>query len=144
MRTFNRRITIYKTDTGEICRSTECPARDVRLQCGPGEAYIGGLVSYETHFVDLDTRAAVPKPPRPSPHHVFNCALRQWVLSESDAWAAVRADRDRRIAASDWVVLRATDHGAAVQPEWQAYRQALRDITDQPDPLRIVWPAPPG
>lgn len=140
----SRRITIYKTDTGEICRSAECPEPDVGRQCGPGEAYLGGVINFETHYVDLKTKRAVAKPPRPSPHHVFNYALRQWAINESDAWAAVRADRDSRIAASDWVILRASDQGIAVAPDWQAYRQALRDITAQPDPLRIVWPAPPA
>ena len=27
--------------------------------------------------------------------------------------------------------------------QWQAYRQALRDITEQPDPFNIVWPETP-
>jgi hypothetical protein len=28
-------------------------------------------------------------------------------------------------------------------PEWIAYRQALRDITDQQDPFNIIWPIKP-
>lgn len=140
----SRRITIFKTATGEICKTTVCPGQDVARQCGPGESYIHGAFNFETHFVDLHTKAPVQKPPRPSMHHQFDYARRRWVLDELEAWTEVRAERDRRIAASDWVVLRANDQGAAVQPEWQAYRQALRDITDQPDPLSIVWPTPPA
>ena len=57
--------------------------------------------------------------------------------------AALRFQRNRRLADSDWVVLRAADRGEPVPPEWLAYRQALRDVTDQSDPLNIIWPTPP-
>ena len=58
-------------------------------------------------------------------------------------WAEVRYQRDRRLAATDWVVLRAADTGQPVPSEWLAYRQALRDVTEQGDPLTITWPTPP-
>jgi hypothetical protein len=56
----------------------------------------------------------------------------------------VRVDRDRRLAASDWIVTRATERGEPVPAEWVAYRQALRDITGQADPLAIIWPTAPA
>lgn len=84
-----------------------------------------------------------PKPPRPTPHHAFDYATKQWVLDVEAAWAAVRATRDERLAATDWVTLRAQEQGTAVPQPWLDYRQALRDITDQADPLNIVWPEPP-
>ena len=64
------------------------------------------------------------------------------------AWEALRAERDRRLAESDWVVVRAYEHRKPVPPEWAAYRQALRDLpaqlTDE-DVLegRIPWPQAP-
>ena len=85
-----------------------------------------------------------PKPPRPTPHHVFDYTTKQWVLDVEATWAAVRATRDERLAATDWVVLRAADQGTPVPPEWMAYRQALRDVTEQPGfPEGVVWPTPP-
>lgn len=54
-----------------------------------------------------------------------------------------RTKRNRLLAESDWVVIRATDLGEPIPPEWHAYRQALRDITDQPDLFNIVWPTKP-
>ena len=33
--------------------------------------------------------------------------------------------------------------GTAVPQPWLDYRQALRDITKQPDPMNIDWPTPP-
>jgi hypothetical protein len=33
---------------------------------------------------------------------------------------------------------------APTKEVWAAYRQALRDVTLQPDPFNIVWPTPPA
>lgn len=82
-------------------------------------------------------------PPRPSDSHEFNIDTKQWVLNGARAWAYIRSLRDKKLAESDWVRLRAADLGEPVPQAWIDYRQALRDITDQPDPLNIVWPTPP-
>ena len=58
-------------------------------------------------------------------------------------WEAVRIERKKRMAASDWTQLPDVnlpgDQAAAVL----AYRQALRDITEQPDPYNLTWPDKP-
>lgn len=59
-------------------------------------------------------------------------------------WILVRVERDRLLAASDWVALRAVETGEPVPPEWLAYRQALRDVSHQKNPFQIVWPALPA
>jgi len=46
----------------------------------------------------------------------------------AEAWAALRAERDRRLAESDWVVARAYEKGEAVPEAWVTYRQSLRDL----------------
>ncbi len=60
------------------------------------------------------------------------------------AWAQVRAQRNALLAASDWVRLRANDRGELMPTEWLTYRQALRDVTEQPDPFAIEWPTAPA
>lgn len=60
-----------------------------------------------------------------------------------DAWAAIRISRNRLLSESDWVILRAYSRGEPVPAEWAAYQQALRDITQQPDPLSVAWPSKP-
>ena len=65
-----------------------------------------------------------------------------------EAWAAFRAERDRRLAETDWVVLRAYERGAPVPKAWAAYRQALRDLPAQLTDEQvlagdILWPEPP-
>jgi hypothetical protein len=65
---------------------------------------------------------------------------------EADLWRRVRADRTARLAASDWTDTASAPArlGAEEYAAWQAYRQALRDITLQPDPAALDWPTPPA
>jgi hypothetical protein len=59
-------------------------------------------------------------------------------------WGYVKAYRNMRLQSSDIAVIRYTEAGLAVPPEWVAYRQALRDITTAfPDPESVVFPDPP-
>ncbi|RZL39861.1 MAG: hypothetical protein EOP35_02580 [Rubrivivax sp.] len=65
------------------------------------------------------------------------------VVATWDAPSA-RAERDRLLAACDWVVARAYELGAAVPAPWAAYRAALRSLTEQPGfPASISWPTAP-
>ena len=57
-------------------------------------------------------------------------------------WATVRKNRNNLLVDTDWTQL--PDVPLATKEAWATYRQALRDITDQPDPFNIVWPVPPG
>lgn len=56
----------------------------------------------------------------------------------------IRAERDQRLAASDWTQLVDSildDEGMVL---WQSYRQALRDVPQQEEfPDMVVWPEEP-
>lgn len=57
---------------------------------------------------------------------------------------AVKADRDRMIASTDWIVTKSVEAGTAVPAAWQTYRQALRDVPEQAGfPFNVVWPTLP-
>lgn len=56
----------------------------------------------------------------------------------------VKADRDRLLTETDWVVARAYETQSAVPQEWATYRQQLRDLPTQPNfPHDTVWPTKP-
>lgn len=59
----------------------------------------------------------------------------------------IRALRQNKLGSSDWTELPSVIaiHTSEWAQEWQIYRQALRDITNQQDfPNSVVWPTPPG
>jgi hypothetical protein len=55
--------------------------------------------------------------------------------------AAVRAERNQRLAACDWTQLADAPVSSF---QWANYRQALRDVPSQVGfPWTVVWPTPP-
>jgi hypothetical protein len=64
-------------------------------------------------------------------------------VTAQQEWDRVRATRNRRLAASDWAVLPDVPMSDESRRAWYAYRQALRDITEQADPFNIAWPGVP-
>ncbi|MCM1224019.1 MAG: phage tail assembly chaperone [Lachnospiraceae bacterium] len=59
--------------------------------------------------------------------------------------AAIRAERDRRLTETDLIIIRCAEAGEPVPEEWKAYRQALRDIPEQPEfPDAVNWPEKPA
>ena len=61
------------------------------------------------------------------------------------AAASVRADRDRKLAASDWTVLADSPLTTAKKTEWKTYRTALRDISAAEGfPHTMEWPTEPS
>jgi hypothetical protein len=56
-----------------------------------------------------------------------------------------RAERTTRLASCDWTMLPDAPITDAQRTAWTAYREALRDVTNQPGfPAVIDWPAQPA
>ena len=65
-------------------------------------------------------------------------------LTQHEAARRIRTERDRRLAACDWVVIRAKELGQSVPGPWFTYRGDLRQVPEQPDfPFGVIWPVPP-
>ena len=61
-------------------------------------------------------------------------------LTAAEPMVALRAERDRRIAETDFYAL----SDVTMSAEMEAYRQALRDITESATSLDdVVWPTKP-
>ena len=58
-----------------------------------------------------------------------------------ELWDGVKANRNMLLSNCDWTQM--PDVAKTTQDLWKPYRQALRDITLQPDPSNITWPTPP-
>jgi hypothetical protein len=59
-------------------------------------------------------------------------------------WKAVRAERDRLLAACDWTQVADAPLTAAEKTAWAEYRQALRDVPQDFDsPDDVIWPEVP-
>jgi len=121
---------------------------------------VGGISSadlaewnvYPVHFADQPVvDAATHKLVERTPLFDGQSWTQQWVVEalsqdEIDARnaqqaASVRADRNARIAATDWRVIKALEEGNGLDFDLAAYRQALRDVPSQPGfPWNVVWP----
>lgn len=66
-----------------------------------------------------------------------------WVANENQRLAQeAREKRDSLLAATDWKVVKALEDGNGFDFDLAAYRQALRDIPEQPGfPQNIIWPS---
>lgn len=105
---------------------------------GPGER----LVRYDPPKVDEDMAAATPVLPVPP----GQAAVEFTVTNKPDelAWMAVRRKRTKLLAESDWTQIADSPVDNSKRQQWATYRQALRDITKQPDPHNLTWPPIPG
>jgi hypothetical protein len=132
------KYTIYKTD-GEIVRLLDCD--NIEQQLAAGEAYLDGWFFDTEYYVAQDQPVLMP--PKPNQYCVFDYTTKQWFdpRTPETQWPIVRTERNQKLQACDWTQL--SDIPAETKALWEPYRQALRDITDQPDPFNIIWPTPP-
>ena len=136
--------TIYNED-GRILRSVSSTTEDAAPEDVPeGCSIITGYYPADSYGVDTLTGEPFEIPPRPTEDHIFSFKSKTWVsnVSYDEMWGRTRARRDLLLSQSDWTQL--PDVPIPTKGVWAEYRQALRDITNQPDPFSITWPTPPG
>ena len=83
----------------------------------------------ESHYLFVDgVLSAIPSPPPPL----------------EDVIKAVRARRLQLIAHTDWTQMADHPMSAEQRAAWNTYRQALRDVPQQPGfPEAVTWPEQP-
>ena len=85
-----------------------------------------------------------PLPPQPDKNYRFNRETNEWVDMRTPLQIGntIKKQRLELLQESDWTQL--PDVPLETRTLWQAYRQALRDITLQPEfPYNVVWPVKP-
>ena len=105
---------------------------------------VGELLANDpSAFYVSSNQEFILKPPQPSASHTFNYITKQWEPDPVLAAQLALTERAQRLQSSDWTQL--PDVPLATKEAWAVYRQALRDITEQPGyPLDVVWPSPPA
>lgn len=111
----------------------------------PGTTAIEGLGTDQTHYVlnGILTLYATPKPTKPDYPCRFDNVTMTWVDLRTEAYLlnTNRYKRNTLLTECDWTQL--PDVPIATKEAWAVYRQALRDITDQPDQRNVTWPVAP-
>lgn len=146
-------VSVFELATGIFSGQIICACLDViSVNIPDGYSYVDGAHDHRRRRVDVATGNVVPyQPPAPadSPLCVHRwCPEREEWIPEPTA-AAIEADamaeRARRLADTDWVVIKAMDLDMDVPSKWRIYRKALRDVVKQPGwPSTVEWPALPG
>lgn len=148
------RTYIQHDQDGNITAIVNSPVQVDGIEVDEAQA---AAVSPLTHHVERNAliaysnSEAAAKADRPRHALKWSNASMAWVMPDNigtlrtgDAVAAIASKRAVLLAETDWVVVRAIEAGGKVSAQWAAYRQALRDVTQQPGyPLNIVWPDRP-
>jgi hypothetical protein len=120
----------YDETTGVISQILHIPPEMAELNRQPGESFlqIG------------DPKDIVAEEVRVTPGGQFEPYVQP--KDPSLELGRLRAERNRRLALCDWTQVPDAPVDAAT---WQAYRQALRDVTESATSLEDVeWPTPPA
>lgn len=135
-------VTYYDVQTGKIYGSAACSEQEAVDNCPAGHAIYEGMADAADHYLPDGVLTALP--PKPDEICYFDYQAKVWVDPRDTAyfWAEIRYRRDKLLQDCDWTQL--PDVPLATKTAWAEYRQALRDVTLQPDPFNIVWPKPPA
>lgn len=138
-----RSYTVYFAN-GQIDRTGTCADFDFENNVFPGELYIEELSNPDNQYVE--NGLLVDMPLKPDGFYVFDYNVKQWVFDEQMAISIVMQQRDLLLKdGPDRISPIWYDSMTEQQrQEWADYRQALLDITSQPNyPHDIIWPVKP-
>jgi hypothetical protein len=133
--------TYYKSSDGRIVsRATLLNEQEVEQNKPEDCTYVIG--DYDQDLVWFPNGQMQIIPPKPDSFHNFDYSTGHWLADDASAMRALRDERNRRLAASDWTQV---PDAPVDQAAWAAYRQQLRDLPDNTeDPRNPVWPTPPA
>lgn len=136
--------TIYETATGKILFTGTADSEvAIAEMISDGQDYVKKLSSDGKYVQDGQI---VDMPPKPSEDYDFDYGSKSWVFDTPRATNralfkrnTLLADGPDRINPLWWASMTPEQ-----QADWESYRQALLDITDQPGfPMAIDWPSRP-
>lgn len=100
------------------------------------------VIATDAAYVDLESLTVIEIDKKPSPAYMFDPETKDWIPDGEKLANQIRLERDERLKETDWS--QAQDIPDGIKSAFTAYRQALRDITDQEGfPYNVSWPAKP-
>lgn len=138
------KYTFYNRETGVVDYSVECTEELLAsiISSQPNSNYIEGEYLKEFYYFENDIPIKIP--PFPGDSYIFNYITKQWEVDVKLATNKVLNIRSQLLQESDWTDTVSAQTRLTNWEDWQIYRQALRDITNQPEfPLNIIWPVMP-
>jgi hypothetical protein len=148
--------TQYQIQTGEIVVAGSTNTEVLPFVVLDGCAYLEGYGENPSQYVsnnvivDYTPEQKLAKQNRPNFKCVWNNETFTWTDSTPpDEQRALKEDqiksqRNELLYKSDWTQIPNNPLTLEKQQDWEAYRQALRDITSQSGyPYNVVWPTPP-
>lgn len=147
-----RKYTTYNADTGEIVTCFSGDESTTQANTPKGCLLVVGeyspLSGYFNSgvFVNYTTNQQAAKRERPRYATVWDNSTMCWIdIRTSDELKKdALTKRATLLADSDWTTLADVPLSPQQKADWAAYRQALRDITAQPEfPQVIQWPVAP-
>jgi hypothetical protein len=104
----------------------------------------------DTKFWDFDEGEWADIPEKPSgEHYVWSATEKTYVMDRGAMEREVRLERNKKLADTDWMMVRDTPKLSDEVIELRTYRQALRDLMASidfdtlEDTSTITWPVPP-
>ena len=125
--------------SGEVTKSGICQDETFALQAGNNESIIEAEFKGNQY---VENGALVNMPPKPDGVWSFNYVIKEWVQDTAVLATQAIKQRNDLLLASDWTQL---PDAPADKTAWAAYRQHLRDVTQQSGfPITIDWGTSPS
>lgn len=112
----------------------------------PGKSWVNRI-----DYIEWDEAQWDPAQVKPTWSDI-NAVIAQ--LRAAEPMRLLREERDRRLLASDWIIVKSMEKGTPIPQEWKDYRQALRDLPSTSSPQlwptdllimeSVNWPTPPS
>lgn len=136
---------IIYDNKGKILRTGTCLDSDINYQNGQGGFVLEGKANYTAQYIENGEVVDLPEKPT-GDYFVFNYDTKEWEFDTVSADLKAKKKRDKLLAEGPdrinpmwWSTMTQEE-----QQSWTEYRQALLDITSQPNyPQEIIWPIKP-
>ena len=137
-----KKYLIFDTETLEIINVETRPDNEPYEPSGNLDSIEIDENSYASEYYFKNSKLT-KRPKKPSHEHIWNGS--EWVIDELLIAVKTKSARNALLQESDWTDTVSAQSRLSNWQEWQDYRQALRDITQQTGfPLDIEWPVAPA